>query len=70
MISGLMILVAYAVKTAPYVFLPAYLVGTIPFGLLITRALGLGDPADELPGGLLLGRRGLLEQIEVATAGR
>ncbi len=43
MISGLMILVAYAVKTAPYVFLPAYLVGTIPFGLLITRALGLGD---------------------------
>lgn len=43
MISGLMLLVAFAVKSAPYVFLPAYLVGSIPFGLLITRALGLGD---------------------------
>ena len=38
-----MIILSYALWTAPWVLLPAYLLGSIPFGLLITRALGLGD---------------------------
>lgn len=42
MIVGPALLVSYLVRTMPIMFL-SYLLGSIPFGLLITRALGLGD---------------------------
>ncbi len=43
MITGLSAMTFYAIVSKPLVFLLAYLLGSIPFGLVITQALGLGD---------------------------